>query len=104
MVLQVLENQQYQCKLEIPYLISVNVSLLIVMEMGRIWIPQTEDIYIRMLWFNYPMKLQNEVGVNFLVFKEDSEDVYIKEFKRRVLDAIEILKKRNENAYFSNHH
>ena len=49
------------------------------------------------------VQLSNEiakrVGVNFLVFKEDSEDVYIKEFKRRVLDAIEILKKRNENAY-----
>ncbi|MER3318490.1 MAG: ATP-binding protein [Allomuricauda sp.] len=57
----------------------------------------------RHLHKNALVQLSNEiakrVGVNFLVFKEDSEDVYIKEFKRRVLDAIEILKKRNENAY-----
>lgn len=59
----------------------------------------------RHLHKNALVQLSNEiakrVGVNFLISKNDSEDTYIKEFKRRALAAIEILKKRNGNAYLA---
>ncbi|SFB91135.1 hypothetical protein SAMN04489722_101241 [Algibacter lectus] len=44
-------------------------------------------------------EIAKRIGTNFLINKNESEDVYLREFKRRINDAIKILKERNKKAY-----
>ncbi len=44
-------------------------------------------------------EIAKRIGTNFLINKNESEDVYLREFKRRINDAIKILKERNKEAY-----
>lgn len=57
----------------------------------------------RHLHRNALVQVTNEIakktGVDFLISKNESDETYIKEFKRRLNDALNILKQRNKNAY-----
>lgn len=57
----------------------------------------------RHLHRNALLHISNEIakrtGVDFLINKNESDEVYLKEFKRRIKDGINILKKRNKKAY-----
>ncbi|WP_420573638.1 ATP-binding protein [Kordia sp.] len=44
-------------------------------------------------------EIAKKIGIDFLINRNESEDIYLREFKRRINDAIKILKGRNEKAY-----
>jgi hypothetical protein len=51
------------------------------------------------------LQISNEIakrlGTEFLILPNDSDEVYIKELKKRIVSALEILKSRNKNAFLT---